>query len=146
MGLHILQVPGVGRGALSREDEVVFTPNDQSRRLILPEEGLELGIERNIGPVAEEQIQLDLGVPGPIQTDLIQCPGCRIQQGAVGHAVFILPSCRLWIDQEADALSILSCWILQYFLIGFQNSRRPSSYALPFWTISACTRSGCRNA
>jgi hypothetical protein len=56
MGLQVLQVPGVGRGSFCREDEVVFTPDDQSRWLILPEEGLELGIERNVGPIAEEQI------------------------------------------------------------------------------------------
>jgi hypothetical protein len=46
------------------EDEVVLAPDDQRRRLILPEEGLELGMERHIGPIAVEQIQLDLGIPG----------------------------------------------------------------------------------
>jgi hypothetical protein len=66
MRLHIPQVARVGCGAFWREDEVVLAPDDQSRRLILPEKGLELGIERHIGPMVVEQIQLDFGIPGAV--------------------------------------------------------------------------------
>src|SRR3984893_11008885 len=116
MRLHIPEVTWVGCGTLWGEDEVVLAPDDQSRWLILSKEGLELRIERHISLIAVEQIQLDLGIPRAVQPDLIQRPGRWIQQRAVGHAVFILPSRRFRIDQETDGLSILRCRIVPVFL------------------------------
>jgi hypothetical protein len=56
MSLHILQIAWIGCCALWWKDEVVLTPDDQRRRLILLEEGMELWIERNVRPIAEEQV------------------------------------------------------------------------------------------
>jgi len=67
----------------------MFWQNRAIQRLILPEEGLELGIERHITLIAMEQVQLDLGIPWAVQPDLIQYPGGRIQQRAITDTVFV---------------------------------------------------------
>jgi hypothetical protein len=50
MRLNIRQIAEVGGGAFRWEDEIVLAPHNQSRRLKLPEEGLEFGVQWHIRP------------------------------------------------------------------------------------------------
>ena len=71
MCLHILQIAWVWHGSLCREDEVVLAPNDQGRRLTLPEKALKRRVKRHVRAVVVKQIHLDVAVAGTIKTDLI---------------------------------------------------------------------------
>src|SRR5262245_4984707 len=51
--------------ARRQEEGIVLPPNGQQRRTSLAEIGLELRIERYIVRVVEEQVELNLVIPGP---------------------------------------------------------------------------------
>ncbi len=53
--IDIFQVAVIGGGAFGRKDEIIFAPDDEGRRLIFAEEGLEIGIERDVGAVVENR-------------------------------------------------------------------------------------------
>src|SRR5260370_25480936 len=118
MGFYIFQITPVRRGAFRREDEVVFAPHDQGWWLILPEEGLELRVEGHIVPVGMNQVHLDVAISRTIEAGLIDQPGCRVEQRSVRHAVFVLPSSRLWIHKEVQRGSVLGSRICPIFLDG----------------------------
>src|SRR5688572_13947460 len=56
---------------------VVLAPDDQRRRLALAEELLKLRIERHVGPVVIEQVELNVFIARPIQQRLIVNPVVR---------------------------------------------------------------------
>src|SRR5215470_17039496 len=85
MHLGVRQVATVRDGTFRWEDEVVLAPHDQRRRLILPEEGLELRVHGHIRPVVVEQVHLDLSIPRAIKTDLVQeVKGCSVLRPWIG--------------------------------------------------------------
>jgi hypothetical protein len=66
MRLDIGKIPFVRGCALRWENVVVLSPDDQRWRLILTEELLELRIERNVGSVVVEHVQLDVAIAGTV--------------------------------------------------------------------------------
>ena len=54
MELEVVQVTLVGFSPFRREDVVTLSPDDQRRRLMLPEISLPTGIERRVGAVIVE--------------------------------------------------------------------------------------------
>src|SRR5512134_137145 len=58
--LDLLQVPLIGMRAIRREDLVVLAPHNQRRRLMRAEIRLDGGIQRQVGAVVVEHIQLNL--------------------------------------------------------------------------------------
>src|SRR5687767_9874273 len=67
MKLRIRQIAKVGVRTCFGKNLVVLAPDDQRRRFALAEELLKLGIERHIGPVVMEQVELNILVARPIQ-------------------------------------------------------------------------------
>jgi hypothetical protein len=89
----LLEISDKSHGAARRKTFVVGTPNDQHRRLVRTKEGLELRIERDIGAIIVEQIELDLGIPWPVQQRLIVDPSRWVDAGDVTDAVDVLELC-----------------------------------------------------
>src|SRR5262245_16753081 len=116
MRLDIWQIAAIRRRTFRREDEVVVAPDDQRGRLILPEELLELRVQRHIRPVVVEEVHLDLSVPHAVQTDLVYDPGRRIQESVIGYPILVLPPCRLRVDEEVKCRSVLRPGISPVFL------------------------------
>ena len=59
MHLGPRQVPQVRLAAFAGEEDVVLAPEDDRLRLPLPQELLPLGVERDVGAVVVEQVELD---------------------------------------------------------------------------------------
>jgi len=91
MQLRIWQVTLVGLRAIDDEDLVVLAPNDERRRLMGAEIRLPLRIERNIGAVVVEEIELDFLVAGPIEACLVHRPRIRADKRRIRHTVCVLP-------------------------------------------------------
>jgi hypothetical protein len=58
---HVSGPRQYGVAPFRRDYEIALAPHNQSRRLILPEEGLEL--QRHIRPIVVEQIHLNVSIP-----------------------------------------------------------------------------------
>src|SRR5919109_711582 len=91
MNLRVRDVALVGRGTGCDEDGIVLAPNDQRRRLALAEVGLPLRIQRDVGAVVIEQVELDLRVARAVEQRLVHRPGIGAYQRCVLHAVRVLP-------------------------------------------------------
>ena len=102
MQFGVRQVLKIGRRAVGGEDLVVLAPDDQRRRLALAKERLEFRIERDVGSIVEEEVELDVLVSGAIEQRLIVAPIVRIDAGNVGHAVDILELRRFRRDEEGE--------------------------------------------
>jgi hypothetical protein len=63
--LGVGQVAQESPRASNREKWVVLSPQDQCRRLPLSEIPFERGVERNIGLIVAEQVDLSVGVAWP---------------------------------------------------------------------------------
>src|ERR1700761_9753721 len=107
MCFEILQIATIWSRACRWKDEIVLAPDDESGRLILPEEGLKLRIEGHVSSVREEEIHLYVQISWTVQPHLIQSPRRWIEQCLVCHSGFILPLGRLLIDQKIKCLPIL---------------------------------------
>ncbi len=92
MRLQILQVAAVGRSAFWWKDEIVFSPHNQSRRLILAEEILKFRVQRDVGAVVVHEVHLDIAVSGAVETNLIKRPSCRVEQRQITDAILVLPA------------------------------------------------------
>src|SRR5215469_1907535 len=57
--LKVLEITTVGSRSFRWEDEVVFSPHNQRRRLVLAEEILEFRVQRDIGAVVVEEVHLN---------------------------------------------------------------------------------------
>src|SRR5215213_6449882 len=74
MELAVRQVTLVRMRVGGGEDVIVLAPDNQRRRLALPEEGLDGGIERQVGAIAVEDDQLDVGISRSIEQRLVVNP------------------------------------------------------------------------
>jgi hypothetical protein len=110
--LDVLEVAAIWRSPLCRKDVVILSPHNQGWRLKFPEELLEGWIERKIRPVVIEQVQLDLVVPGTIQSKLVKRPGSRIDQACIADSVLILPLRRRYFGQEVNRLAVFLRWLV----------------------------------
>src|SRR6516225_7068780 len=114
--LDILQIAAVRSGTLSREDKVILPPDNERGWLEFAEELLKGWIERHIGAIVKKEIELDLGVAGSIQTQLVQHPSGRVQEARVLHAILVLPLGRFRVHQETNCFTILGCRLVPVFL------------------------------
>src|SRR5262245_6776164 len=125
-GVRIVAFEGLR--ARRQEERIVPAPYREQRRMLRAEVLLEFGIQRDIGLVIAEQIELDLVVAGPGEESGIKGPGIRrqplrvlltvrvlplhrfgLQEGAQGRTVFrrgILPVGLNWIPSLAQALLV----------------------------------------
>ncbi len=94
--------------ALFREDLVIFAPDDQRRRLAVAEECLELWMERQVGAVVVEQVELDILVPRQGEQRLVVHPVVGAGAGQVLDSIGILEFGRLRRDTESASLSFFA--------------------------------------
>ena len=90
MQLGVGQITEVGPRAIRGEYLIVLAPDDQCRRLPVAEEGLEFRIERNIGSVVVEEVELDVLIAGAIKQRLVVAPIVRVDPGDVRDAISVL--------------------------------------------------------
>ena len=114
MKLQVGQIALVRMRAIGGENLVVLAPDDQRRRLMLAEISLDGGIERQVGPVVVEEVELDLVVARAIEQRLVVDPIVGRDAADVGDAVRVLELRRL----ESDRASIAPA--------GARPSRRPN--------------------
>ncbi len=133
VGLDVLQVSAIGRSSLGREDKVVLSPDDE---------------ERAVGTCGRTPGRLDREARwcGSHKTDRVEFRRCRGGRDRAGpkprwwgsrRVVSFTPfSYRHLVDfgltRNRMASRFSGVGSFQYFLMGSQNCRRPSSYALPF--------------
>ena len=89
--INILEITLVGFGALTGKGIVVRIPGNQRRWLVASEVGLPLWIERRVGSVAVEELDLDVLVAGAIQQKLVVEPVVWSKRPDAAHAVCVLP-------------------------------------------------------
>ena len=77
MEFEVSEVAFIGVSTVGREDEVVFPPDDQCRRLMLAQVLLHLRIERQIGSVIVEDVELNIIVAGSVKKWLVMGPVIR---------------------------------------------------------------------
>ena len=85
MKIDVVQIPFVRISSFCREDVVVFTPNNQRRRLISSKVFLPFRIQGYIGTVAVKHSQLDLIVFRPCQMLQINVPVVRTDLQRILH-------------------------------------------------------------
>src|SRR6266566_4937807 len=102
MEFEVREVAFIGVSALGWEDEVIFPPDDQCRRLMLAQVLLHFRIERQIGSVIVEDVQLNIIVSGPVKKRLVMGPVIRRDAARVRNAVGVLEFCRLQREEFAD--------------------------------------------
>lgn len=88
---RFLEITLVGFGALTGKGIVVRIPGNQCRWLVASEVGLPLWIERRVGSVAVEELDLDVLVAGAIQQKLVVEPVVWSRRPDAAHAVCVLP-------------------------------------------------------
>jgi hypothetical protein len=84
------------------------------------------GLKWHVGPIIVEQIHLNIPISRSIQTNLIHQPSGRIQQGRIGHSVSYCHRVDFGSTRKQSAVRFSNRESAQYFLIGSQNSRKPS--------------------
>ena len=93
-------------GARREEERIVLAPHRQETRLVSAEILLESWIERDIGLVVTEQVELQLIGAGPAQVEVIEGVAIGRNQGRVGYAVRVLPVGRLRREEGAERFSV----------------------------------------
>ena len=103
--------PSAGHGGtawpLPQEDGVILAPDDQGGRLIVAEILLEARIQRHVGAVIVEQVELDLVVARAVEPGLVESPSVRTQQRRIGDPIRVLPVGRLRFEQRAQRVAVL---------------------------------------
>src|SRR5262249_34972297 len=94
-------------GARRQEERVVLAPRREQRRPVLAEVVLELGIQREIAGVIEEEVELDLVVAGPREQRRVERIALRRDQGLVLHTMRVLPLGHLGREQLAERRAVL---------------------------------------
>src|SRR6266704_3334546 len=120
-------------GTARREDDVVLTPYDKHRRLMLAKIGVPLGIEPRIGSIIIEQGQHEVFVAGAAEQCILKDPAIWADLRDVLNPVGIIPFKRLSRDASfANGFEILRRWILPQLANG-----RPEAVRQTF-LISVC--------
>jgi len=101
------EVAPVGLGAGRGEDGVVASPDDERRWLVGSEVLLPLRVVRGVGAVAEEQLELDVLVPGAVKVGLVEDPVVGADGGGVLDTVRPLPLGGLEFEQGSERRLVL---------------------------------------
>ena len=130
-----------------QKERIVPAPNSESRRSMRAEILLKLRIERNVGLIIAEEIELNLRALWSVQKEHVQCDGLwRNSQIGIFDTGRILPTRCLRRAEGLQGVAILLCRILPVGTDGDQPSLNPSEYAFPFCEMIAAIRSGCLRA
>src|SRR5215813_4832656 len=78
---------------------IVLAPRREQRWLLGAEIFLELGVERDVAGIVQEQIKLDLVIAGPRQESRIQFVRLRRQERRVLHSMGVLPLSRFRLEE-----------------------------------------------
>jgi hypothetical protein len=106
MKFHLGQVALVRMRSIGWKNLVVLAPDNQRRRLAIAEVGLNLRIQRQIGPVVVEQIHLDVGIARAIKQGLIVNPVVGRDATQVRDAVGVLKLGRLRSNEHVQRLAM----------------------------------------
>ena len=95
-----------GLGARRNEERVVLAPHRQHRRALLAQIGLDRVVQRDVGLVVEQEIELDLVVARPRQIEVIEVAAVRRNQARVGDAVRVLEQRGLRRQEAAQRVAV----------------------------------------
>src|SRR5580704_1230006 len=118
MRFDIGQITGIRRSALWRENGIVFAPDDQSGRLVPPEEGLEFWVKRDVCPIVIHKVHLNIAIAGAVEANLVECPRRRVKQCEVADAILVLPACGFRLHNKIKASAVLWGGVVPIFLDG----------------------------
>jgi hypothetical protein len=118
--LRVGQVAQERPCARGGKDRVVRAPDDQRRRLVLAEEGLEARVKRDVGAIVVEEVELDLDVARPVEQRLVVDPVRRVDTGDVARSSGLSSNRPLVAGRDASARR----WQGKYALAG--NGRMPT--------------------
>ena len=107
--LGVGQVANEGLCAFNREERVVPAPKDECRRLPFPEERLEGRIQRHIGLIVAEQVDLRVIIFGAAKLGPVDRPVVRTEplKLAVGNACCVLQLCSRFTEPAGQDCTIL---------------------------------------
>ena len=88
--LEVSKIPFIRMRAIGWKDKVVLAPDYKRRRLTISEPLLYLGVERQVGPIVIENVQLDIVAARPVKERLIVRPVVGRDPAGVGDPVVIL--------------------------------------------------------
>src|SRR5262249_34711516 len=106
--LQVLQITFVRFRARRRKNEIVFSPHDQRRRLVLTEVSLPLRVKWRGRAVVVEELQLNIVVAGAIELILVGSPRVGADVLDVSYAVRVLPLRRFIREKLSQRLGVLS--------------------------------------
>src|SRR6516165_7002603 len=89
-----------------QEEWVVLAPHGQKRRLVFAEVTLEFWIERDVGLVVAEKIELNFIRTGARQIITVERISVRRNQARIANAVRILPDGSFGREKGAERLAI----------------------------------------
>src|SRR5262249_17638390 len=93
-------------GALRQKKRVVLAPSCQKRRLMLAKIGLEFWIQRYVGLVVPEQVELHFISVRPCEIKVVERIAVRRNRGRVGDAVGVLPDRCLGRKKGAEGCAV----------------------------------------
>src|SRR5208337_3503504 len=93
-------------GARRQEEWIVLAPGRQEWRLVGPEIPLEGRIERDVGLVVAEQVELHFGHAGPREAKIVERIAVRGDPRRVGYALRVLPDRGLGRQEGAQRFAI----------------------------------------
>src|SRR5580698_3164212 len=127
-------------GAPRKKEGVVLAPRREEGRLVRAEIGLEGRIQRDVGLIVPEQIELHVVGAGASEIVVVERISVRRDMCRVGRAVRILPDRRLGLEKGAQGVSIGRRSVLPI------GADRIPALAQPFFVGIAVLRNDRRDA
>ncbi|RYE28191.1 MAG: DMT family transporter [Hyphomicrobiales bacterium] len=97
-----------GFGARGNEERIVLAPDRLHRRLMLAQVGLDGVVERDVGLVIEQQVELDFVVAGTRQIEIVEVAAVGRDLARIVDAVSVLEERRLGRQQAAQRVAIFT--------------------------------------
>src|SRR6516225_8604909 len=108
LGLRDISLERFGAGR--KKEGVVFSPDRQQGRLVLPEIFLKLRIERYVACIILKKIELYFVGVGASQIEIVQGAAIRRNYGWIGNAVGVLKSGSFRLEEHTECVAIrLGC-------------------------------------
>jgi hypothetical protein len=128
MKLSCWQITLIGLCSLYGEERIILSPQDQGARLAGPEVLVPSVVEREVGIIIVQQVELDRVIPRTIEVDLVKSPIVRANLFLVLRAVCVLKGgCPLGALVESAGLR--RRWPLRS---GFSSADRRVETVCPF--------------
>src|SRR5262249_14439171 len=123
LGIRVITLKGLG--TRRKKERIVFAPNRKHRWPFRSEIFLELGIESYVACVIQEQIELDLVIPGTCQESRVELVRFRRKQRRVRHSVRVLPLGRRRLEEFTQGRAIFCAWFFPILLDGVPTFAQP---------------------